>query len=39
MYNTGDKATYVGNIFEAKWWNTNSQPDQGEPWKLVGACQ
>lgn len=39
VYNTGDKATYVGNIYEAKWWNTNNQPDQGGPWKLLGACQ
>ncbi|MFB2908131.1 carbohydrate-binding protein, partial [Aeromonas jandaei] len=39
VYNTGDKATYTGNIYEAKWWNTNSKPDQGAPWKLMGACQ
>ncbi len=38
VYVAGDQAVYAGKIYEAKWWNTGNQPDQGGPWKLVGDC-
>ncbi|GHZ55235.1 carbohydrate binding domain protein [Vibrio cholerae] len=38
VYVGGDQVVYQGNIYQAKWWNDNNQPDQGGPWQLVGAC-
>lgn len=37
-YITGDQVIYDGNTYEAKWWNTNNQPNLGGPWKLIGIC-
>ena len=38
VYTTGNKVTYNGNIYEAKWWNSGNVPSAGDPWKLIGAC-
>ena len=38
-YTTGEQVTYGSNTYEAKWWNTNNQPDLGGPWQLLGICQ
>ncbi|MGB7997868.1 MAG: carbohydrate-binding protein, partial [Photobacterium halotolerans] len=38
IYTAGDQALYGGNIYEAKWWTNNNQPDQGGPWTLLGPC-
>ncbi len=38
-YVTGDRVTYEGNIYIAKWWTSGNQPDLGGPWELEGPCQ
>lgn len=36
VYNAGDRVTYQGQVFEAKWWTRNQTPgDQYGPWKPV----
>lgn len=37
VYNTGDKVSYKGAIYEAKWWSQGNEPTQGDPWKLVSG--
>lgn len=40
-YNGGQRVSYNGRNFEAKWWtqgNTPSASDQWGPWKDLGAC-
>ncbi len=39
VYVQGDRVTYNGNIYEAKWWTRGDNPEtQGEwgPWALIG---
>ncbi|UFJ39134.1 fibronectin type III domain-containing protein [Brevibacillus humidisoli] len=41
VYTAGDRVTYNGIIYEAKWWTQGEQPDQsGEwgVWKYIGEC-
>lgn len=38
VYTTGNKVTYNGSIYEAKWWSSGNLPTAGDPWKLIGAC-
>ncbi|OXX50130.1 carbohydrate-binding protein, partial [Vibrio sp. V17_P4S1T151] len=35
VYNTGDKVSYKGATYEAKWWSQGNEPTQGDPWKLI----
>jgi chitodextrinase len=41
-YSGGAKVSFNGNIYTAKWWTQNNQPDlntgEGKPWNLVGPC-
>lgn len=41
-YTTGQKASYGGTLYEAKWWTQNQRPDlnsgQWGVWKVVGPC-
>ncbi len=41
-YNGGAVVSYLGNIYTAKWWTQNDQPDlntgEGKPWNLTGVC-
>ena len=42
IYFAGDRATYNGKTYEAKWWTQGNQPDKAtaneweNPWKLIG---
>jgi chitodextrinase len=37
VYNTGDRVSYGGQVYEAKWWTRNQAPgDANGPWKAVG---
>ncbi|GLS04038.1 hypothetical protein GCM10007860_11840 [Chitiniphilus shinanonensis] len=41
VYNGGDRASYNGTIYEAKWWTKGDNPAQaGEwgVWKVIGPC-
>jgi len=41
VYTGGQRVSYNGNVYEAKWWTQNERPDlSGEwgVWKLIGAC-
>ncbi|SHM59784.1 chitinase [Chitinophaga jiangningensis] len=42
VYWANDSAVYNGNVYRAKWWTLNNQPDlntgDGKPWLLVRAC-
>jgi chitodextrinase len=36
VYIAGDRVTYRGQVYEAKWWNRNQAPgDPNGPWKLI----
>jgi chitodextrinase len=36
IYYAGDRVTYEGHVYEAKWWNRNQIPgDPNGPWKLI----
>ena len=36
VYDTGDRVTYQGKVYEAKWYNRNQTPgDPKGPWKLI----
>jgi len=41
-YSTGNKASYNGNVYQAKWWTQNDRPDlksgPNDVWALVGPC-
>jgi len=34
-YQTGDEVSYGDNVYRAKWWNKNAQPDVSQAWELV----
>ena len=37
VYKAGDRATYQGKVYEAKWFTRNQPPgDRNGPWKLIG---
>ncbi|WP_233261922.1 glycosyl hydrolase family 18 protein [Vitiosangium sp. GDMCC 1.1324] len=40
IYVNGDKATYNGKLWRAKWWTQNEIPGAAEwgPWELLGNC-
>lgn len=41
VYQTGDKASLNGKVYQAKWWVQGENPEQSGPWgpwALVGAC-
>ncbi|WP_210767199.1 glycosyl hydrolase family 18 protein [Flavimobilis rhizosphaerae] len=41
VYTGGQKATYKGNVFSARYWTQGAAPDASSPWgawQLVGAC-
>ncbi len=36
IYNAGDRVSYSGHVYEAKWWTRNQVPgDEYGPWKLI----
>ncbi|EJR28446.1 MULTISPECIES: lytic polysaccharide monooxygenase [Bacillus cereus group] len=35
VYNAGDRITFNGNEYEAKWWTLGNQPDISDEWKLL----
>ncbi|MGP8306358.1 chitinase [Vibrio sp. YIC-376] len=37
VYTGGDKVSYQGAIYEAKWWSQGNEPAKGDPWKLVSG--
>ncbi|MEZ8100222.1 chitinase [Vibrio bivalvicida] len=37
VYNAGDKATYKGATYKAKWWTRGDEPSLGGPWELVAG--
>ncbi|WP_348944459.1 glycosyl hydrolase family 18 protein [Chitinibacter sp. FCG-7] len=41
VYTGGQRVTYNGATYEAKWWNQGDTPGASEwgPWKLVGTAQ
>ncbi|TYP70084.1 glycosyl hydrolase family 18 protein [Paenibacillus methanolicus] len=41
VYTGGQRVSYNGTLYEAKWWTQGNQPGQGgdsSPWKAVGTC-
>ncbi len=34
-YKTGDKVSYNGKVYIAKWWNKNEKPDSSFAWELT----
>ncbi|MDB5258518.1 MAG: Chitinase, partial [Chitinophagaceae bacterium] len=37
----GQRVSFLGNVFENKWWTQNDQPDQANQWgvwKYIGPC-
>ncbi|NMM48129.1 glycosyl hydrolase family 18 protein [Marinigracilibium pacificum] len=41
VYNGGDRVSYNGNIYEAKWWTQGENPAQSAEygvWALIGPC-
>jgi chitodextrinase len=37
VYNTGDRVTHDGHVYEAKWWTRNQPPGAANgPWTLIG---
>ena len=38
VYTSGNKVSYNGNEYSAKWWSQNNLPTAGDPWALVGPC-
>ncbi len=34
QYNTGDKVSFNGGVYSAKWWNQGAQPDSSDAWQL-----
>jgi len=37
-YTGGQRASYNGNEYEAKWWTKGERPDISSVWKLIGPC-
>ncbi|QLI83248.1 hypothetical protein HZU75_10745 [Chitinibacter fontanus] len=39
VYNGGERVSYNGGVYEAKWWTQNNVPgaDQWGPWKLISG--
>lgn len=38
VYTAGERVTYSGQVFEAKWWTRNQQPgDPHGPWKAIAG--
>ena len=37
VYTGGDKVSYQGAIYEAKWWSQGNEPTKGGPWKFVSG--
>ncbi|WP_405428003.1 carbohydrate-binding protein [Micromonospora sp. NBC_00617] len=36
VYNAGDRVTFKGHVYEAKWWMRGQEPgDPNGPWKLI----
>jgi chitodextrinase len=36
VYTAGDRVTYQGHVYEARWWTRNQPPgDANGPWKLI----
>lgn len=35
VYVSGDKVSYNGAIYQAKWWTKNEKPDQSQVWELI----
>lgn len=35
VYAAGDKVSYNGASYEAKWWSQGNDPSKGDPWKLI----
>ncbi|WP_318500289.1 chitinase [Photobacterium leiognathi] len=35
IYVGGDKVSYQGSEYQAKWWTTGNKPDAGDPWKKI----
>ncbi|HWK90661.1 MAG TPA: glycosyl hydrolase family 18 protein [Luteimicrobium sp.] len=40
VYTGGQKVSYNGSVYQAKWWTLNEKPGASEwgPWALVGSC-
>ncbi len=40
VYTGGDRVSYQGNEYEAKWWTQNNDPvtNRENVWKLIGPC-
>ena len=37
VYNAGDKVSYKGVIYQAKWWTQGDDPSKGGAWAVVTA--
>lgn len=37
IYNIGDKVTYEGKPYQAKWWTKGDRPDKSEAWKILNS--
>lgn len=37
VYTGGDKVSYQGAIYEAKWWSQGNEPTKGGPWKVASG--
>ncbi len=37
VYTGGDQVSYLGAVYEAKWWSQGNEPTKGDPWKLVSG--
>lgn len=37
-YTGGQRASYNGSEYEAKWWTKGERPDISSVWKLIGPC-
>ena len=35
VYLAGDKVSYKGASYEAKWWSQGNEPTKGDPWKKI----
>jgi len=38
VYTGGNKVSYNGKEYSAKWWSQGNVPTAGDPWALVGTC-
>ncbi|KOO10550.1 carbohydrate-binding protein, partial [Vibrio xuii] len=37
VYTSGDRVSYQGVVYEAKWWSQGDEPSKGGPWKVVSG--